>query len=166
MGEELHRRIIDMLEEYVILVEDDELILSHEEDAENLYRSVEEELSDAENYEPPQKEMRTVEYIPLETKMKIVTLTKQHPRWSLKTLQRTACRALKRKEDVKRWERDIMKGGTTKDKYTSIDLWTFDRFMEARAEGLKRRREYLHVKSGVGNDEKFARMGFKCFCAI
>jgi len=32
-----------------------------------------------------------------------------------------------------RWEEDIKRGGTTIDKYTIIDSWTHDRFMEARA---------------------------------
>lgn len=33
---------------------------------------------------------------------------------------------------MKKWEKDIEKGGTNRDKYAAIDKWTYDRFVEAR----------------------------------
>ncbi|GFX55703.1 HTH CENPB-type domain-containing protein [Trichonephila clavipes] len=39
---------------------------------------------------------------------------------------------LKRMDQLKIWEEQIRRGGSTKDKYTTIDKWTHDRFVEAR----------------------------------
>ncbi|GFT73861.1 hypothetical protein TNCV_1353281 [Trichonephila clavipes] len=35
-------------------------------------------------------------------------------------------------DQLKIWEEQIRRGGSTKDKYTTIDKWTHDRFVEAR----------------------------------
>ncbi|GFV79045.1 HTH CENPB-type domain-containing protein [Trichonephila clavipes] len=35
-------------------------------------------------------------------------------------------------DQLKIWEEQIRRGGSTKDKYTTIDKWTHDRFVDAR----------------------------------
>lgn len=55
-----------------------------------------------------------------------------HPKWTLQTLRQKGCSQLKRMDDLSRWERDIEKGGNVSDKYSIIDTWTYDCFIEAR----------------------------------
>lgn len=59
-------------------------------------------------------------------------MAREHPKWSLKTLQTRGGAALKHKGLLKIWEKDIENGGTVFDKWEMIDKWTFDRFVEAR----------------------------------
>ncbi|XP_071639392.1 uncharacterized protein [Temnothorax longispinosus] len=81
------------------------------------------------------KRLRTADYadyVPLETKIKIVNMTKQHPKWSLKTIHKHGGSALRSKKDLKKWQEQIEKGSGVKEKFDLINKWTFDRFVEAR----------------------------------
>lgn len=42
------------------------------------------------------------------------------------------CSRLKNLKSLKRWQEDIIHGGTKIDKHSIIDSWTYDRFVEAR----------------------------------
>lgn len=86
---------------------------------------------DSDEYHPDEKKAKQVEYIPLDYKVKVVNIAK-HPNWNLKNLQKKGCIRLKSMKDLKRWEEHIKKGGTIIDKYTTIDSWTYDRFIKAR----------------------------------
>lgn len=68
----------------------------------------------------------------MDYKIKVVNIAKKHPTWNLQSLQKNGCSRLKRKEYLSKWEEDIKKGGNKFDKYTIIDSWTYDRFVEAR----------------------------------
>ncbi|XP_032679519.1 uncharacterized protein LOC116847972 [Odontomachus brunneus] len=59
-------------------------------------------------------------------------MAKEHPNWSLQTLQRKGAHYLKYKRDLKQWEKDVLSGGTRFDKLYAINSWTLDRFTEAR----------------------------------
>lgn len=84
-------------------------------------------------YEPESKKQKPSPVIPLDIKIKVVALAKLHPTWNLKSLQsKGATTLLKRKDMLKRWEKDIEKGGTNRNKYAAINKWTYDRFVEAR----------------------------------
>ncbi|KFM78695.1 hypothetical protein X975_14270, partial [Stegodyphus mimosarum] len=61
----------------------------------------------------------------------VVNLAKAHPT-SLKSSQTKDASRLKHMRDLKIWEQHIKNGGTRKDKYNTIDSWTYDRFVEAR----------------------------------
>ncbi|KAL1493960.1 hypothetical protein ABEB36_009639 [Hypothenemus hampei] len=88
------------------------------------------ELSD--EYEPEGKKSKLIEHIPLNYKIKVVNIAKAHPTWKLETLQKNGCRKLTKKEYLTQWEKDIINGGNIYDKYSAIDSWTYDRFVEAR----------------------------------
>lgn len=55
----------------------------------------------AEKYEPVAKKLKT-DYILLDTKLKILNMVREHPKWSLKTIQRHGGDALKNKSDLKK----------------------------------------------------------------
>jgi len=83
------------------------------------------------DFEPLCKKQKS-DYIPLETKIKILNMVREHPKWSLKTVQKHGGSALKNKSDLKKWKDQIEKGYGAKEKYEMINKWTFDRFVEAR----------------------------------
>ncbi|OAD59935.1 hypothetical protein WN48_07846 [Eufriesea mexicana] len=83
------------------------------------------------NWCEPEEE-KCVDNIPLDSKIKAVILARQHPSWSIKTLQKKGSRFLKRKNDLIRWKAQIEKEDTKYDMYNAIDQWTYDRFKEAR----------------------------------
>jgi len=134
IGEEMYHNAVQMIAEKK-LITDEELIAIHEADENNFFRELEYNDSDCEDsdeYQPDEKKAKQVEYIPLDYKVKVVNIAKQHPNWNLKNLQKKGCSRLKNMKDLKRWEEHIKKGGTIIDKYTTIDSWTYDRFTEAR----------------------------------
>lgn len=77
--------------------------------------------------------MKLMEYISLEYKIKVVNIAKNHPNWNFKNLQKKGYSRLKYMKHLYQWENDIKHGATTIDKYNMIDSWTYDRFVEARA---------------------------------
>ncbi|KAK2575623.1 hypothetical protein KPH14_011886 [Odynerus spinipes] len=85
IGEELYQSTVEMLGEKV-LVTDQDLIHFDEVEEEGLFREVEGDFSDDEDYEPAEKKAKPG-YVPLETKIKVVRLAKEHPTWNLQTLQ-------------------------------------------------------------------------------
>jgi len=132
IGEEMYHNTVQMMAEKKLII-DEELIATHEADKNNLFRQLEDNDSeDSDEYHPDEKKAKQVEYIPLDYKVTVINIAKQHPNWSLKNLQRKGCSRLKNMKDLKRWEEQIKKGGTIIDKYTTIDSWTYDRFVEAR----------------------------------
>ncbi|KAJ8680290.1 hypothetical protein QAD02_016077 [Eretmocerus hayati] len=86
-------------------------------------------------YVPSPKKCR-VESIPLATKIKIINKAREHPNWSLKTLQNNGCMALTRMDTLARWSKDIEKGGTQNDESEYIHEKTFELFKDARAKRL------------------------------
>lgn len=48
------------------------------------------------------KKLKT-DYISLDTKIKILNMVREHPNWSLKTIQNRGSGALKNKSDLKKW---------------------------------------------------------------
>lgn len=70
----------------------------------------------------------------LNTKIKAVTLAQLHPNWSVKSLRSKTTTALLNKKYIKRWESEVLAGGTKYDKFIIINNWTLDRFTKARSE--------------------------------
>jgi len=68
--------------------------------------------------------------IPLK-KIKIVNMVKEHPNWSLKTIQHQGDGALRTKKDLPRWK-NIKNGGTTLEKYEQIN--NYNRYEDATEE--------------------------------
>ncbi|GBN35976.1 hypothetical protein AVEN_22431-1 [Araneus ventricosus] len=129
MGEEIFQNTLDILAEKII-VSDEELIHENERCQEVLFEKVEGDVS-SDEYEPEEKK-RYVEYIPLDYKIKVVNIAKAHPTWNLQSLQKNGCSHLKKMEYLSKWEEEIKKGGNLFDKYSILDSWTYDRFVEAR----------------------------------
>ncbi|KAI4487005.1 hypothetical protein M0802_012105 [Mischocyttarus mexicanus] len=71
-------------------------------------------------------------YIPLEIKMEIINMAREHPTWDLHTLQKNGCLKLKSKNYLKVWEKCIETGIPMKDKYAIISLRTLNCFKEAQ----------------------------------
>lgn len=113
-------------------ITDEELITSEEIDIDNTFKETDCELDDESDYEPEEKHSKSMDYIPIDYKVKVINMAKQHPKWTLKSLQRRGCYKLKRMDLLKVWEQHIISGGTTFDKYAIINSWTYDRFIEAR----------------------------------
>lgn len=130
IGENIFESTVDILGDKTF-VETEELFLQDDENVTGC-ESEEEQDDDSDIYVPPEKE-QVAEYIPLEYKIKVVNIAKEHPKWSLQNLQKKGCLHLKSMKHLHRWEEDIKRGGTTIDKYTIINSWTYDRFVEARA---------------------------------
>lgn len=63
---------------------------------------------------------------------KLVKLAELHPRWSLKSLRSRGSRLLKSKHQLRRWKKQILKGGTTNDKYKLINSKVYDQFCECQ----------------------------------
>ncbi|GFV02773.1 HTH CENPB-type domain-containing protein [Trichonephila clavipes] len=108
IGEKLYSTIMETLAENIIVIEDD-IILFEEADEEGLFEEVEDSgLQSDDEYHPDEKRSKIdTDDIPLDYK-------------------------IKRMDQLKIWEEQIRRGGSTKDKYTTIDKWTHDRFVEAR----------------------------------
>lgn len=128
IGEEIYHSMVEMLSQKKF-INTEELIFTEEIDKECLFHEVED---DSEEYVPKEKETKLTEYIPIDYKVKVVNMAKEHPKWRLETLQRKGCSRLKNMKYLAKWEEDIKSGGTTIDKYSVIDSWTYDRFVEAR----------------------------------
>ncbi|XP_049797011.1 uncharacterized protein LOC126213354 [Schistocerca nitens] len=126
IGEELYRATMEMLGEKILIIDKD---LIHFDEV-NQFCEVEENSSDTEDYEPAEKASKG-DYVLFETKIKVVKLAKGHPKWSLRTLQIKGARSLTRKDKWKRWEENIKPGGSTIDKYSIIDSWIYDCFVES-----------------------------------
>ncbi|XP_036144190.1 uncharacterized protein LOC118646035 [Monomorium pharaonis] len=124
-----HYTLQNLLEKKFIT--DNELIMSDEIDVDNAFEEVKVE-EDESDYEPKEKKSKKQDFIPLNYKIKVVNIAKSHPKWSLKNLHKKRCSQLKRMDQLPIWEQHIKSGGTVFDKYTIIDSWTYDRFIEAR----------------------------------
>lgn len=94
IGEELYHGAVEMLGEKK-LVTDEELILLHEVDEENVFHEVDvgEDDEDDEDFVVEEEKKKAAEYIDLEYKIKVVNIAKQHPKWSLKNLQKKVVHA-------------------------------------------------------------------------
>lgn len=75
--------------------------------------------SQGSDYEPQSKKSK-FQTIPLLTKIRICNLAREHPKWSLKTLQNNGASCLSRKDELKRWSVEIKSGGTKFDKLQFI----------------------------------------------
>ena len=86
-------------------------------------------------------------------------MVREHPKWSLKTLQHRGSSALTRKDDLRRWENHIIKGGTQYDKSKISKDWTYKRFIEAREKKIpvyvKNLQEWAIQAAMQFNDENF-----------
>lgn len=60
-------------------------------------------------------------------------MAREHPKWSLETLQHQGCASLTRKDELIRFRIDIQNGGTAYEKYYAITKWTIYRFKEAQS---------------------------------
>lgn len=136
MGEIMAKSVIKVLNEYEFQ-EDDEFFLSHEQSEESLVDEIITSSSSTINNnlsissDELKSPLKKKSFIPIETKIKIVQVAKEHPNWSLQTLQRNGCSLLKSKKYLGRWENDILNGGV-KECYDKINKWTYDRFYESR----------------------------------
>ncbi|XP_067212474.1 uncharacterized protein [Linepithema humile] len=130
MGEVICEEIIKILGDRQIVAEHD-LILCDESDGEEIYEELKTEEN--ENYEPEEFESAPYQHITLEYKARTVALAEAYPKWSLAILHKKGCSRLKRRDDLKKWKKDVKNGGTRRDKWMHIDAETFDRFVEARA---------------------------------
>ncbi|KAI4483423.1 hypothetical protein M0802_013407 [Mischocyttarus mexicanus] len=102
MGEKIYQQIVEMSSEYTF-VSDEELVHINKEDEENEFNEVEENNSEEENYEPPEKSRKDYEIVSFKTKLRVVTLARQNPKWKLKTLQNKGTQRLKSKSELNRW---------------------------------------------------------------
>lgn len=92
---------------YNLLVEDDELISSHEHKKQKLY---EEEYGSSSDKRKGGK--KRAQYISLDTIIKVVKLTKQHTNWSLNSSIKKI--AFKNGRSFKMMEEDTINRGTTR----------------------------------------------------
>lgn len=130
IAQKLYENVIDLMSENEIVI--DEELLHENEVCEEVEFEENKKDDSSDEYEPPEKKSKELDYIPLEYKIKCINIAKAHPQWSLKALQSKGCHRLKKKEYLSRWEEEIKKGGSVFDKYSAIDSWTYDRFVEAR----------------------------------
>ncbi|KAK9295328.1 hypothetical protein QLX08_010314 [Tetragonisca angustula] len=77
------------------------------------------------------KKSRISDFVPLDRRLKIINIARQHPKWSLQTLQRHGCQELRRKDYLQRWIKEI-KGVGVKESFDYINKYTYDRFTETR----------------------------------
>lgn len=77
-------------------------------------------------------EEERIQDVPIHIKEKLVKLAELHPRWSLKSLRSRGSRLLKSKHQLRRWKKQILKGGTTNDKYKLINSKVYDQFCECQ----------------------------------
>lgn len=75
------------------------------------------------------------EKIPLDYKIKVINIQREHPRWNLATIQNNGGAKLSRMDTLVRWRKDIENGGTVYDKYNLISKCTYERFVESRKLG-------------------------------
>ncbi|GFV43196.1 HTH CENPB-type domain-containing protein [Trichonephila clavipes] len=89
IGEKLYSTIMETLAENIIVIEDD-LILFEEANEEGLFEEVEDSgLQSDDEYHPDEKRSKIdTDDIPLDYKIKVVNLAKEHPKWSLKNLKK------------------------------------------------------------------------------
>lgn len=135
MGEKIYCPILKIQAENRVVVPSDELIMCEEVDDGGIFEEVEGYSSSEadEDYEPDEEKAKTdADYIPPDYKIKVVKMAKEHPKWSLKSIQRKGGSRLKRMDQLKIWEEHIRSGGTAIDKYNTIDSRIYDRFVEAR----------------------------------
>lgn len=154
LGEKIYRKIMEILAENEIVmkdvtvtlmqngIDDDEVIMVDEPDEEGLFEEVKalapSNSRSEDEYDPEDEEERSkVDYVPLDYKEKVVNLAKEHPKWSLKTLQTKGASRLKNMKQLKRWEDQVKTRGTKLDKYKTIDSLTYDRFKKARESGQR-----------------------------
>lgn len=139
LGERFARAIIEILQEWDFN-EEEELFLPQEnipeeEIIEATSRSSSPEKSvvsfiststsqstadSGEEFEPACKKLKS-DYISLDTKIKILNMVREHPNWSLKTIQKHGGSALKNKSDLKKWQEQIEKGSGVKEKFDMIN---------------------------------------------
>lgn len=132
LAEDLFQYTVQALQEKKF-VSFHELVAFDEPNEENLFEEVvpsSEESSD--NYSPPMKISKPNDNIPLDYKRKVLRIAAAHPSWSLAVLKKNGCSRLKRMEELPKWLKHVKSGGTTSEKYATIDSWTYDRFDEAR----------------------------------
>ncbi|KAF5270209.1 hypothetical protein FQA39_LY08423 [Lamprigera yunnana] len=93
MGEDIYEFIFAMLSQKVF-VETEELLLSESDNecskefqGDDSWSEIQGDASDDE-YEPPEKESKQTELIPLEYKIKTVNMFNEHPKWNSKRLQK------------------------------------------------------------------------------
>jgi len=84
IGEEMYASVVEMLSSKVF-VDTEELIMA-ESDNKGQFEEVQED--DYFDEYMLQQETKVTDYIPLEYKIKIVSMAKEHPKWNLKTLQK------------------------------------------------------------------------------
>nr|XP_034192327.1 uncharacterized protein LOC117609772 [Osmia lignaria] len=95
----------ELIEEDDVMIIDDFKVTSSEES------TLPSKSSDESLFEPDEKK-RKYSVVPLDTKVKVITLAKLHPTWTLSTLQKRGFQLFKRKDQLINWERDIQKGRT------------------------------------------------------
>jgi hypothetical protein len=149
MGNEIENMILNMIQDFS-LVEEEELLTAEEwqhpeaddEPKEVHQRENEEEEEESEGVitssgdsygEPSPKKPHVSDLVPLDVKIKAVTLAQLHPTWSVKTISSKTSRLLTSKMQLWRWKEQVERGGSDRDKYNMINSWTYDRFTEARA---------------------------------
>jgi len=131
IGEEIYTRTLEMLSEKKLVTEEE--LYEEDNDVVPVRENKNSSLADeVDVYEPEPALYRLADHIPLDSKIRMINIAKEHPNWSLQTLQKKGCSLLKKKENLKKWEADVKSGGTRFDKISSIDSWTYDRYVEAR----------------------------------
>lgn len=143
LGEKFAQCIVKTLGENCF-TEEDELFLPDEEvpltnavvesqdsTSSSIFSDTATSQSSEEEY-TPMETSRTKHFVPIDTKIKILKMVRDHPNWSLRTIQQKGGTALKNKTDLKKWQQQIEQGGGKKEKYFMINKWTYDRFVEAR----------------------------------
>ena len=129
IGEELYDKTLEILNEKKF-IHDEELIHVNEVCEGVNFETVHDDSS-PEEYDPEYKKSKPNDYISLDNKIKFINIAEAHPTWSLTTLQKKNTVVWK-KEYLSSRKEDIKKGGAIFDKYTVIDSWIYDRFIEAR----------------------------------
>lgn len=82
----------------------------------------------------PSPQKKKVNFIPLQYKLNVLAVVREHPKWNLKTLQTYGCSKLVRMDELTKWKKHVIAGGTRYDKLHAINDFVYKQFLEARAE--------------------------------
>ena len=99
----------DITEDYIIGdVGQDSPTNSEGEDSADINISSSNSSAEADSFQEHEpKKSRISDFVPLDRRLKIINIARQHPKWSLQTLQRHGCQELRRKDYLQRWIKEI-----------------------------------------------------------
>lgn len=70
----------------------------------------------------------------MQDKLNVLATVRDHPKWNLKTLQNHGCSKLVRMDELTKWKKHVIAGGTRYDKLHAVNEFVYQQFLETRAE--------------------------------